>query len=448
MDLSAVKSTYVQFHQDAQDAYNKAYGGTKGPILPVHTRNDIENISLLGCANFNKFCWWPDYPETGSGLGQYWAFMRLAHFYSVTGSTSAWAVLDNWLTWINQYGAADGPGWKFPALFSSSGFSYGSYDPGQTAAIAIGCLYIYMRNQDSRADTWVRRILDDLRTNRQSPTYQYLYKTDFHYGWLNALVAHAFGLAVTGRPWSSYTFSTISEDHTHFHNMINQFFAMSGDSKPNVLNADLLPFSLVENADNWSQAPNYMMNKEYGSTEALVLMMEAALDYAAHTGDWAWFDKLLKFVLLDNLTTMAASSIESITASLDTSLLTNKIRVLFGDFMRDKAYYKEAEDSGLIDLRGEIPREIDLRYGNPVITEDYQTAQLLADRALAYFSKPVEHLEVDAWLEALRIKVGETVAVSSDFHGYDKDEFFCYSKLINLQRRRVTLNMIRQKERN
>jgi hypothetical protein len=44
--------------------------------------------------------------------------------------------------------------------------------------------------------------------------------------------------------------------------------------------------------------------------------------------------------------------------------------------------------------------------------------------------------------------VGETVAVSSDFHGYDKDEFFCYSKLINLQRRRVTLNMIRQKERN
>ena len=323
---------------------------------------------------------------------------------------------------------------------------YDGYDPGQTAAITIGCLYVYMKNQDSRANTWARRILDDLRVNRQSPTYQYLYKSDFHYGWMNALVAHAFGLALAGRPGSPYTFSWTENDHEHFHHMISRFFAMSGDSKPNVLNTDLLPFSLVEDADNWSQAPNYMMNREYGSTEALVLMMEAALDYAAHTGDWTWFDKLLNFILADNLTTMQASSVESISAGLDASLLANKIRVLFGDFMRDKAYYKEVENSNLIALRGEIPREIDLRYGNPVITEDSQTAQLLADRALTYFSKPWEMLEAIFWLEALTIKLGETVAVTSDFHSYDQDEFFCLSKLINLERKRVTLNLIRQKE--
>ena len=42
--------------------------------------------------------------------------------------------------------------WKFPALFSESGFSYGDYDPGQTAAIAIGCLHLYMKTGDSRAN--------------------------------------------------------------------------------------------------------------------------------------------------------------------------------------------------------------------------------------------------------------------------------------------------------
>ena len=41
--------------------------------------------------------------------------------------------------------------WKFPTLFSDSGFSYGDYDPGQAAAIAIGCLYIYMKTGDERA---------------------------------------------------------------------------------------------------------------------------------------------------------------------------------------------------------------------------------------------------------------------------------------------------------
>ena len=147
-----------------------------------------------------------------------------------------------------------GPGittarWKFPALFSESGFSYGDYDPGQAAAIAIGCLHIYMKTGDSRANTWARRILDDLRINRQSPTYPYLYKSDLHYGWLNALVAQAFGLAVTGRPGQAYAFASTQEDHDHFLNMVNQFFTMAGDSKPNVLNADLMPFSYVEAAE-------------------------------------------------------------------------------------------------------------------------------------------------------------------------------------------------------
>ncbi len=445
MDLDTETNTFVSMHADAQDAFNTAYGGTKGPIKPVHSRNDVENITLLGSENFVDFCWWPDYPETASGLGQYWAFMRLAHYYFVSGDADAWTVLDNWLDWLDDEGAADGSGWKFPAVFNDDGsFAFGDYDPGQTAAIAIGCLYCYMANEDSRANTWARRILDDLRVNRQSGTYNYLYKTDFHYGWLNALVAHAFGLAINGRSGSSYTFTNTANDVTHFDNMVGQFFAMAGDSKPNVLNADLLPFSLVEDGDSWDYAPNYMMNAEYGSTEALVLILNVALDYAIKEESWTWFDTLLQFLILDNLVTLPENSIESISASRNNSFTINKTRVLFGDFMRDKAYYTEAEDADLIAALGENPMEIDLRYGNPVITESIVTANLIAERLLSFYSQSREEIEIDTWLEGMLIVPGKTLNPISNFHGYTTDQFFIVSKLIDLHKKRVKIKAIRQ----
>jgi hypothetical protein len=594
MDLATEVATFLSMHVDAQDAYDLTYRGTKGPIMPVHTRNDIENIAILESAAFNTFCWWSDYPEAGSGLGQYWAFMRLAHYYFVSGDSGAWTILNNWLTWLNEKGIADGSGWKFPAVFqpytfgselmlnsggpgqtdwvdsdsdgvanewwvgwggtpsivtgngftgnaqrfanatwsnglvywgnppvdtkkyqlnfkyrsnkpiriltstsdqifgtvpanegnaisasinithasaiygfmfmiydndagnwlevdevslkeiTQDGTTYSDYDPGQTAAIAIGCLYCYMANEDSRASTWTRRILDDLRINRQSATYDYLYKSDLHYGWLNALVAHAFGLAVNGRSGSSFTFTSIAADQTHFEAMVGQFMAMAGDSKPNVLNVDLLPFSLVEDGDNWAFAPNYMMNKEYGSTEALVLMMNVAHDYAILNNDWTWFDAMLKFLLADFLTVLPESSIESITSSIDTSLTANKIRVLFGDFMRDKAYYVEEEDAVLIAAQGEKPLEIDLRYGNQIITESVAMANLIAQRGLAYFSKPVEIVEIVSWLEGMRIINGEIANPKSTFHNYTTEQFFVMSKLIDLAKKRIKITALRQ----
>jgi hypothetical protein len=239
--------------------------------------------------------------------------------------------------------------------------------------------------------------------------------------------------------------------------MVNQFFSMSDDSKPNVLNANFLPFSLVEAADNWEYAPNYMMNKEFGSTEALVLMMNVAMDCALiwpeegwfeswFMGSWDWFDTMLQFLILDNLTILSAASIESITASRDNSLLANKVRVLFGDFMKDKAYYAEEEDADLIIYQGEIPIEIDLRYGNPIITESITTANLLATRALAYYSQPIEQVEINTWLEGLRIMPGEIINPVSSFHGYSTDQFFVISKLIDLAKKRVKINAIRQIE--
>ncbi len=428
-------------------------------VLPAAEYENTWNIvqgNLLGSV----------YPEIGYDLGQYWAFMKVAHYYFHSGNAAAWTYLDNWLTWLNTYGLDEGNGkWNFPHIFSEFGFKYGvapfAYDPGATAAIAIGCLYIYMKNQDSRANTWARRILDDLRLNRQSAEYNYLYKTDSFHVWMQAMVAHAFGLAINGRPGSTYTFTSTADDRGHFEGMINQFLTMSGDSKPNVLNADLLPFARVEDSDDWSMAPNYMMNKESGSQEALVLMANVALDWAYYnqsgwfqegwfqegwfsSNPWFWFDALIDFYLLDNLTNVAEASIKSLALETDLTLAANLVRVIYGDFMRDKTFYKEAKDTALIAAAGEMPREIDLRYGNPIITESAAMAQLLASRALALWSKPAEKAVLEGWLELLRFELGDTVGVTSAFHGLSAEEFMCIGRLLDLDSKRVKLNLIRQ----
>ena len=194
--------------------------------------------------------------------------------------------------------------WKFPTLFSDSGFSYGDYDPGQAAAIAIGCLHIYMKTGDERAGTWARRILDDLRLYRRDQDYGG-YMSDRHYGWLNALVLQTFGLGVNGVPGQSYRFPAITEDKAHFDALISWIMARAGDEKPNVLNSDLIPFTFSEAGDMWSYAPNYLAMGQMGSLEAVVLMLGGALEHGKLQGDWDWFNRLLAFMVRDNLVVLA-----------------------------------------------------------------------------------------------------------------------------------------------
>jgi hypothetical protein len=69
----ALTETYIQVHHDAQAEYNHRYGGLPGPIMPVNTRNDVENIALCGCEDFGKFSWWPLYRNYGLVSGA-WHF--------------------------------------------------------------------------------------------------------------------------------------------------------------------------------------------------------------------------------------------------------------------------------------------------------------------------------------------------------------------------------------
>lgn len=385
-----------------------------------------------------------DYPEAGYGLGQYWAFLRLAEYYFVSGDSRAWNILNPWLDWLNIAGQADGSGWKFPLYFSEFGQAYGTgYDPGAAASLAVGCLYIYMRNGDSRAGTWARRILDDLRLNRQSPTYQYLYKSDYHYAWLNALVAHAFGLAVTGRPGAAYTFSSTEADRTHFQNMVQKFFAMAGDEKPNVLNADLIPFAAVEDADIWDYAPHYIMQRQMGSMEGVVLMLHAAVDWGLFSGDWSWYETLVGFILADHRVGLGPHQIIRLSFSRSAAGVRNVIRLRFADFDRNPASYVEERDAAAVQACGESALDVDCRYGAPVIVEDPETARLIAKRLLKRLSLPWEMVHLTTWLEGVRLEVGDTVALTSDFHGFQGEEFTLFGKTVDLNRRRVELELAR-----
>jgi hypothetical protein len=382
------------------------------------------------------------YPEVGNGLGQYWAFLRLAEYFFVTNNKAAWPLLSNWLTWIDTYGAPDGSGWKLPTLFSEYGFAYGTYDPGMAASVALGSLWIYLRCGDTRAATWARRLLDDLRENRWDTDFGG-YKSDYHYAWLNALVLRAFGIAARGAAGQAYVFPAKSEDQEHFTTLASWVFAHVGDEKPNVLNADKIPFYYSEAADVWDNAPNYLAMSQMGTLEAVVAMAGAALEYGKGTGDWTWWQNLLDFILQDHLVTLNPAQIRSLTLAYEQHGPKNLVKVLYANYDQDNTKYAEAREDAAINAVGEETLELDCRYGAPVILEDPEVAQLLASRLLTRLKDPREQAEVDTWLEGIRVELGDTVAVTSDFHGLNQDEFTLSGKDVDLKSRTVHLSLER-----
>ncbi len=383
------------------------------------------------------------YPEVGHALGQYWAFYRLAQYYFISNDPGAKEILEHWLAWLDANGTPDGTGWKFPIWFSEYGFTYGTYDPGVSASLALGCLYMYMRGGQASAATWARRILNDLRLNRRSLEYGGGYKSDYHYAWLNALVMQAFGVAAYSLKGAAYPFPSIPADAAHFEALMDWLFQHAGDSKPNLLNADLIPFTYLEAVDVWEYAPHYVFVKNLGSTEALVLMAGAALAHAQGTGDWTWFERLWRFVLLDNLVSLKPSQVRSLSAGYQLAGVKNLVRLYYADYNQDNSRYVEARDEAAVAAWGEAALDVDLRYDAPVVLEDPQVAELLAARLLKRLSSPWEVVNLETWLEGARLEIGDTLAVTSPFHGFTQEGFTVFGKAVDLAARRVRLNLAR-----
>ena len=66
---------------------------------------------------------------------------------------------------------------------------------------------------------------------------------------------------------------------------------------------------------------------------------------------------------------------------------------------------------------------------------------------LQRLAPPQEGVEVETWLEGVRIELGDTAAVSSDFHGWDREEFTVLGRDLDLGHRRVRLKLTRPLER-
>jgi hypothetical protein len=439
--------------------YAAIHKGRAMSAAEVRERYDIIHGRLNGS----------DYPEAGYALGQFWAFYRLAQYFFVTGDAAAWEILEHWLAWIDAHGVADGSGWNFPLFFSEYGFVYSTseeagwfetdwfkdgwfegasqgnatYDPGVAASIALGCLHVFLRNGNETAGVWARRILDDLRLNRQAAEFGGGYRSDYHYAWLNALVAQAFGLAAYGLAGQAYRFPAVAEDQAHFEALLAWMFNHAGDAKPNLLNAELIPFTYVEDADVWDYAPHYVFMSRMGSLEALVLMAGTALDYGKASGDWIWFERLVRFVLADRLSSLAASRIRSLATSQQLAAGKNVVRLFFADYDQDNSHYCEARDEEAVSCWGEQALDLDCRYGAPVILENPEVAGILAARLLKRLSTPWEEVQVETWLEGARLELGDILAVSSDFHNLAQEPFTVFGKTTALKERRVHFDLAR-----
>ena len=234
-----------------------------------------------------------------------------------------------------------------------------------------------------------------------------------------------------------------AEDAAHFDTLMNWLFQHAGDAKPNLLNADLIPFTYLEAADVWEYAPNYVFVERLGSTEALVLMMGPALAHGQDTGDWTWFDKLWGFMLADNLVSLDPARIRSLASGYQLAGAKNLVRLYFADYNQDNSRYCEARDSAKIASLGEAAVDLDLRYSSRVVLEDPAVGQLLAARLLQRLSSPWEVVDLDTWLEGARLEIGDTLAITSPFHGYTREEFSVYGKSVDLEARRVSLNLAR-----
>jgi hypothetical protein len=224
---------------------------------------------------------------------------------------------------------------------------------------------------------------------------------------------------------------------------MNNFWAMSGDTKPNLLNADLIPFHDCEPHDIWDYAPYYLFMKEMGSMEGVVLMMHTALDWALYSGSYSWFNRLLEFMIRLGQAALSENQIYHINSNFMTTQVATKVNLSYGDYRRDNTLFVEEKDQSMIDLLGEIRQSLAMHYGSPVITEDANTAAKIAQRTLEYFSIPKEQLHVVADLAAARFELNDAVQVESKFHGLANDIFYLTRRLYDPGKLRVHLDLMR-----
>ncbi len=95
-----------------------------------------------------------------------------------------------------------------------------------------------------------------------------------------------------------------------------------------------------------------------------------------------------RVMLADNLISLDASRVRSISAGYQLAGLKNLVRVFYADYDQDNSRYLEARDDQAVAAWGEAAVDVDLRYDAPVVLENPEVAELLATRLLKRLSSP------------------------------------------------------------
>lgn len=172
-----VSSMMLDFMLDAQNQYAAWWPSKlKGPFVPRYGRPSWEALTTQGYvagtmqpSTYNQ--WY--YPDTDDWYGyMYRALLAVAQFYYYSRSSTAKAILDNWMAWLDQNIVASGSYWAPPSDFYPDGTVGYTYQPVYSfTCIAAACIYKYWVDGDVIAFKWYRRMLDSMfATQRQTAT--------------------------------------------------------------------------------------------------------------------------------------------------------------------------------------------------------------------------------------------------------------------------------------
>lgn len=295
-----IAQAHVNFLEAAQDAYVNSYGGGKGPFMPVYLTNLPENKQW---GTLDTWVW--DGPDASTGWGgfQYMALSGIARYYFLTGAADAKAILDNWMSYldtrITQVSSGTYPKYETPDNFVRETNSYTmAYKPFYHGLIAEAMIFKYWRDGDAIANSWHRRLLDDLTQNRVATsgdiTGAWSYSGGGINAYSNAQVGYTLGMLINGRNQGTInnSLSATSGDLIAFQNLYDFFMNNIDSQKPCALSPFLIPpFKYEDDVSEWLSI----------STESTTAMnfgscFYFAVDYAKYTGDFIWLDALREFI--------------------------------------------------------------------------------------------------------------------------------------------------------
>ncbi len=298
--MPTIAEAQALFLKAGQDEYASRYGVAAGPFMPVYLVNSPENKDY---GTLDTWTWNGPDPNTNWAGFQYRALAGLAHYYWLSGSVTAKAMLDNWMTWLNARITDVGPGdgihhnYETPGVFVKDTGTFTSYaSPYFHAMIAEAMIFKYWRDGDAVALTWYRRLLDDLIYNRVNKTGA---KTgswtngSYTLGFENAQVGSTLGMLINGRQGAAITYplGASGADITTFTNLYAYFTGNVGSAKPCALSSDdWLPLHAYESFIGQFIADGSV------TSEGIATAYSFAVDYAKYSGDHAWLNKLKDFI--------------------------------------------------------------------------------------------------------------------------------------------------------